>query len=72
MYTELNYEGKTYPKNKTFNTPYDEYKSHQGKPFEIIKFVCIQDNAPIFLIEVETGQRIEALPEEIFEGFGTW
>jgi hypothetical protein len=70
MYTELDYEGEIFPKFETFNTPYSQYKEHQGKEFNILQFCGIQENAPMFIIEVETGEKFVALPEEIFKGFG--
>ena len=55
---------------ETFQSPYDEYRHHNGKKFKVVERCSENDgfdleSLPIWLIEFEGGKRIHALPEEI-------
>lgn len=57
---------------ESFQSPYDQYKEHIGKTFQIIGFNPKQDEegSERYTIEFLDGIIIEALPEEIFSGIG--
>jgi hypothetical protein len=60
-------------KRETFQSPYDQYKQHIGKPFEILyenaKNVSDPEASTTYKIRID-DQEIDALPEEIYEGDG--
>ncbi len=60
-------------KKEKFKSPFDQYKEHNGKEFEVIRPLTdkeIGDKDEVgemYLIKLETGEEIQAFPEEIFE-----
>jgi hypothetical protein len=62
---------------ETFQSPYEEFKQHIGKRFEILDmteaaFKNHPDFTDTYEILVETGERFTALPEEIFIQENGW
>jgi hypothetical protein len=57
----------------TFTTPFDQYKAHEGQPFELVGMFDVPDDnhdaevLPMFLIRMSDGLEIEAWPEEVWE-----
>jgi len=50
---------------KTFETDNEEYRKYNGMSFRVLEE--IDDHIGSYLIEVETGERFEAWPEEVEE-----
>lgn len=60
-------------KRKTFQSPYNQYSKHVGKPFDILGEVDNPDKeetGPLFNIKFMEGEIIQAWPEEIFSDTG--
>lgn len=58
---------------ETFQSPYEQYREHIGKPFKYISkriFDNEGEQSETHLIEFADSTRIEALPEEIYSGTG--
>lgn len=59
---------------KTYQTPYEQYAEHRGKSFKLLGIINPQtydfeDTGLLYGIELETGEKIQAWPEEIFNNF---
>jgi hypothetical protein len=66
-------DGPCFPRLlEQFTTPYDQYRCHEGKQFEVVGQVDpatmdSEETGPMFLIRLETGEEIQAWPEEIYD-----
>jgi hypothetical protein len=64
---------KTEKLKEAFDSPYDQFKDKNGQQFKLIKTITEPDfehdigSLPMYIIEFEDGEEIEAWPEEIFE-----
>jgi len=61
------------PLRDSFASPYDQYKDRIGQPFRLLGRVDPatydrEECGPMYWIEFVDGVRIEAWPEEIFDG----
>jgi len=57
-----------------FHSPYEQYKSRNGQEFQVIKEITVADEThdeevlPMYVIQFDDGEQIEAYPEEIGVG----
>ena len=59
----------------TFTTPYDQYKSREGHAFKVLEVItepentgCDEETLPMYKIQFDDGEIIEAWPEEVLNG----
>lgn len=56
---------------ETFWSPYEDYKKYIGKKFTIVRRMtekeCDIETLPSWIIKFDSGEEIQALPEEIIK-----